>query len=637
MWQENLDHPVEDNRVKHETAEHEEQYAELQKLFGAMFDMAHHATLSSQQFSILRQILLEDGNQDLADTFAKAYQDGIAAAFDLAVQTAVAYEQAQQFEAATQAWDRAIQLNPEKAEAVRQNASLNPKHADDTKEKFGNLLDILQAALDTAIIGELSEDNFFFLKSIAESNPFMRDLLDSAWNIGMAIRDKKMMQNMDTEQEEMDSTTGDAREINVVINFIRRIESAKQGTLQEREYFNSLNDLLDANADELVNTLRDAWRVGMEHKDHTCVLPVDSCDRVAITMGWPPNKMTSIQDLISLHRSPVPAVEGTFRVWVPSVNLGVLESEVFEDTEKKIEHFPLFVVDMSDALVYKGADFVVDTSHPGGALLYNSTIDSIIHFTDWLQMHDRREPKEAFLLKGSTLLIGGTWEENFAHFVSEVMGRCSTFERFGYAFSDVDTILVSQNISETRWDWFRSVGIADKVKVAPDCFLLCERLLLPSLSPTGVPLETIEYLRKKIAPSCNGKNRIFVSRGNKKNGRNLSNEAVFFDRLLKPVGFERVTMDGMTVKEQADIFFSATHIIAPHGAALSNLIFANAHAKVLEIFGKSYVNPCMFQIANQLHVKHYHIICEELNDRGTLSDFYVDMNKIDLRLFLSES
>lgn len=649
-----------------EIAEHEAAKIILQQLSEFLFDRARNATLSNQEFATFYQILLDAGNQELADSFANAYHGGIATAFNLAVQSAMQHEQA-----ARLAWDRALQLNPGDAEAFRRRSLLSVQHSDgaaeateqekietlDNTDMFNednisalnmqnirtaqedsqSLFEILQAALKAAEIGELLEDNYLFLKSISTGNPFIIEMLDHAWNFGMERYSKRIMQNNVVVQEDMESRTGDADEINSSISFIRRIESAKAGTLRDRSYFCSLNSLLSGGGEQLADQLMSAWHAGIVNKDHTFMLPVDSSKMVAQEIEWPPNKKTNINDLISLHRSPVPAAVGTYKRFIQSINLGVLSSDQLIDlSENKIKPLPMFVVDMNNALLYKGADFVVDTSHPGGALLYNSAIDSITHFPDWLKMHDNRGPKEAFFLKGSTLLIGGTWEENFFHFVFEVLGRCGTFERFGYSFSDVDRILVSQNPSDNRWDWFRSLGIADKITVAPDCFLLCERLLLPSLSPMGAPLETISYLRNKIAPSHNGKKRIFVSRGNKKNGRALMNAECFFDTVLKPVGFEMVTMDGMTVREQADTFCSASHIIAPNGAALSNLIFSAPHVKVLEIFGKSYINPAILHLANQLDIQHHHVVCEELNERGSFSDFYIDIEKIDMNPFLAE-
>ena len=49
-------------------------------------------------------------------------------------------------------------------------------------------------------------------------------------------------------------------------------------------------------------------------------------------------------------------------------------------------------------------------------------------------------------------------------------------------------------------------------------------------------------------------------------------------------GFRTVTATGMSVREQALLFSSSSAVIAPHGAALTNLAFAPEGCRVMELF-----------------------------------------------------
>ena len=64
--------------------------------------------------------------------------------------------------------------------------------------------------------------------------------------------------------------------------------------------------------------------------------------------------------------------------------------------------------------------------------------------------------------------------------------------------------------------------------------------------------------------------RLYVRRGAAK--RAVLNEDDVL-AMLEPRGFEAVVMDDRSVSEQAGIFASASVIVAPHGAALANLVF----------------------------------------------------------------
>jgi capsular polysaccharide biosynthesis protein len=75
--------------------------------------------------------------------------------------------------------------------------------------------------------------------------------------------------------------------------------------------------------------------------------------------------------------------------------------------------------------------------------------------------------------------------------------------------------------------------------------------------------------------------RLYVGRGDSPR-RRLSNEAQITEHAAQ-YGFETVSMDGRTVENQARLFAEAAFIIAPHGAALTNVLFATPGVRVLEL------------------------------------------------------
>ena len=82
-------------------------------------------------------------------------------------------------------------------------------------------------------------------------------------------------------------------------------------------------------------------------------------------------------------------------------------------------------------------------------------------------------------------------------------------------------------------------------------------------------------------PSAAPTRRLFVGRG-EGSRRRLTNEAQLTEYAAR-YGFENVNMDGRTVANQARLFAEAAFIIAPHGAALTNILFSTRGARVLEL------------------------------------------------------
>ncbi len=91
--------------------------------------------------------------------------------------------------------------------------------------------------------------------------------------------------------------------------------------------------------------------------------------------------------------------------------------------------------------------------------------------------------------------------------------------------------------------------------------------------------------------------KLYVGRGDTKK-RPFLNENECMRFLQSEFGFTCTTMDHKSIQSQAELFRAAQVIIAPHGAALTNLLFSNPEAIAIELMPKGYENPCFRDIAN---------------------------------------
>ena len=86
---------------------------------------------------------------------------------------------------------------------------------------------------------------------------------------------------------------------------------------------------------------------------------------------------------------------------------------------------------------------------------------------------------------------------------------------------------------------------------------------------------------QRSSDKSNFKKQIYVSRKLAVK-RHLANEQEFLG-LLKKHKFRKVYLEQMSVREQVELFRSASHVIAAHGAGLTNVLFSPADVKILEI------------------------------------------------------
>lgn len=90
--------------------------------------------------------------------------------------------------------------------------------------------------------------------------------------------------------------------------------------------------------------------------------------------------------------------------------------------------------------------------------------------------------------------------------------------------------------------------------------------------------------------------------------RGVANEQEVLE-LLSPHGFCSVQAETLSLAEQIALFRGATHIVAPHGASLTNLLHVRG-ARVLELFQESHgVRPDFFQLAMISGCDYLHAVC----------------------------
>ena len=139
-----------------------------------------------------------------------------------------------------------------------------------------------------------------------------------------------------------------------------------------------------------------------------------------------------------------------------------------------------------------------------------------------------------------------------------------------------------------------------------------------------MPKWTCEFLRREFLPErireidkLDRPERIYISRA-KARRRKVINEAEVL-KFLGKFGFKDVSLELMSIAEQALLFYSAKVVITPHGAGLTNLAFCSPKVKVIEIFSPNYVNCCYWILSNWVGAEYYYIFGE-----GKMPPEYMD-------------
>jgi tetratricopeptide (TPR) repeat protein len=241
------------------------------------------------------------------------------------------------------------------------------------------------------------------------------------------------------------------------------------------------------------------------------------------------------------------------------------------------------------------------------------------------------------------LVLSGLADNIYFHWMLEILPQLELVRLSGLDLNQIDKILVSNQLS------FQQETLA-KLKINPDqifsingtIHLQANQLIVPSLpgSLAWMPQWSCDFLRdtfldQNLINNTKPIEKIYISRQNASN-RRLINEAEVID-LLTELGFQTITLESLSVAEQAAIMNQAKIIVAVHGSGLTNLVFCRPHTKVIEIFSPNYVYHCYWLLSCLLELDYYYFLGtipegESLNKlfspHERIEDIWVDLDRL---------
>ena len=234
---------------------------------------------------------------------------------------------------------------------------------------------------------------------------------------------------------------------------------------------------------------------------------------------------------------------------------------------------------------------------------------------------------------GDAFLLGGPWVHNYYHVLIDYLPRLLQLD--GMTGGGTIPIAVPD------------AGLAGVIRQALDALSMpnpvlslapgrhrFDRLILPHRisGPMDVSPLVGHFADTRLGPAllrhrgtATSGRRIYISRQDARS-RRLLNEDDLIAR-LSHLGFDCVTLSGLSLQDQAALFSSADIVVASHGAALANLIFSRPGTRFLEIFGDGFIAAYFRQLGRRRGL-HYDLL---VGDQVGL-DVRIDTGRVAARM-----
>ncbi|SFU32432.1 glycosyltransferase family 61 protein [Halomonas korlensis] len=270
--------------------------------------------------------------------------------------------------------------------------------------------------------------------------------------------------------------------------------------------------------------------------------------------------------------------------------------------------------------------------YPGAQSLLFSLTFIRRNLAYWLKTEEHRS------LSGNIALLGNSVFDNanYYHFWTDVIADIWYIRQHLPEAELPDYYLVPLSNAAWQWDVLSMCGVHESqvIPYARHEVVSLDKLTIPIRDKGAVNLPSwlcraMHDMSGWSPKPQRGERLIFVSRADA-DRRRVVNERVIREH-LSDRGFEVHTLNGLSVTKQQQLFASAAIICAPHGAALTNLVWCSSGTVIIDLLSERHLIPCFRDLAAQNQLFYYPFACQQVEGvtSGIKGDIVVSDAQVD--------
>ncbi len=224
-----------------------------------------------------------------------------------------------------------------------------------------------------------------------------------------------------------------------------------------------------------------------------------------------------------------------------------------------------------------------------------------------LEVLARSKREQAVHLSGRTLSVCDTLHDlhNYCHWIYDYLPRILTARKLNLSFERILLPFAIEHEYQSA-----TLGSEPCVCISPGEVYFCDELVYADDfgGNSRQPIYDwnpymVAILKEALQVRDFGEDlKLYVPRAQTRM-RHVVNDAELWT-LLSKYGYSRIDTDSLPFEEQIKAFQRASHVVAPHGAALTNLFHCRPETSVLEIFPRFGGAPCFWAVACALNLRY---------------------------------
>jgi capsular polysaccharide biosynthesis protein len=216
------------------------------------------------------------------------------------------------------------------------------------------------------------------------------------------------------------------------------------------------------------------------------------------------------------------------------------------------------------------------------------------------------------------VLLGG--DDNYSHWLYRNLLKLSLLDH-DPALAGLP-MLVNDDLRRYQLEFLDLLQIPRErlLRVKRDTFVHCKLLVVPTVLRNHPRMRTgIDWIRGRLAghlaPEADAHDLVYISRRDSPVRKLLNDEELALR--LEAEGFRTLVASELSVAEQIRAFSRARVIVGPHGAGLTNLVFAPREALVVEIVSTAIAHMEEFRaIARHMGQRLVTLVSDDLGDEA---------------------